>query len=170
VCNNDFLPVLDKLYNSEEHDVLLVDGQSNQIALLGELFSFEANRRRLAAIIVDGAVRDMSSLASLQIPIYTKYVNPMSGSINQISTNESVSIADVTVREGDIMIGDRDGIIVLSEDELNRLAPKAKAIQDKERLIIQHIKEGKSLFDFINFKEHLELRKAGKESQLTFLT
>ena len=68
-CHDDFLAVIQTLQEAEPGDVLVVDGQGGKLALAGELFATEAARKGIEGIVVDGAVRDVETLRTLEIPI-----------------------------------------------------------------------------------------------------
>jgi hypothetical protein len=60
-------------------------------------------------------------------------------------------------------------VIVGSEAELSELIPVAEEIQRKEMEILERMNAGASLLDMLNFDEHFESVRAGKNSRLTFL-
>ncbi|MCJ7583033.1 MAG: RraA family protein, partial [Candidatus Aminicenantes bacterium] len=67
-CRGDFLSVIKALGEAQENEVLIIDGGGEGIALCGELFSYEAKRKGLAGIVVDGACRDSSKIRKLKFP------------------------------------------------------------------------------------------------------
>ena len=69
---------------------------------------------------------------------------------------------------GDILVGDDDGIVVLSDAELDAALETAEAIQRREGTIRASIQGGTSLFEQLNFTEHLESLQSGRPSSLTF--
>ena len=72
------------------------------------------------------------------------------------------------VRPGDILVGDDDGIVVVSDAELDAALETAEAIQRREGTIRSAIQGGTSLFEQLNFTEHLENLQSGRPSSLTF--
>ena len=118
-CRDDFLTVIKALEESEPGEVLVIDGGGGTRALAGELFATEAARRKLAGIVIDGACRDTPKLATLQFPMYARWVCPAAGTAQRLgATQQAVSCGGVAVAPGDLVIGDRDGIVVVSEAEL----------------------------------------------------
>jgi len=118
-CRDDFLTVIKALQEAEPGDVLVVDGQGGHRALAGELFSTEAERKGIAGIVVDGAVRDIETIRKLDVPVYSRYVFPISGTTSKVCDLQiPVTCGGVTVNPGDILFGDQDGVIVASENEL----------------------------------------------------
>lgn len=167
--DNDFLTVIKALHEAEEGDVLVIDGNGGMKALLGELFTAEAQRKNLAGIIVDGACRDVGSIQRLGLPVFSKYVSPMAGSCRQLfETQTSIVCGGIAVEPGDIIFADIDGIVVLSDDELKAVVDGARAVQQVEDAVLEAIKNGKPLLEMTNAAEHLEAIGNGKESKLCF--
>src|SRR5262245_8745438 len=166
-CRDDFLTGIRALHESEPGEVLVVDGGGGTRALAGELFATEAARRGLAGIVIDGACRDTSKLATLQLPLYARWVCPAAGTAERLgTTQQAVVCGGVCVQPGDVVIGDRDGIVVVSEAELLALLPRAEEVQRTEAVVLQRLERGESLFGMLNFAEHCEALQQGRPSKL----
>jgi regulator of RNase E activity RraA len=169
-CCDDFLTVIKALRDASPGDVLVVDGQQGRKALAGELFSHEARRKGLSGLVIDGAVRDVATIREMKFPVYYRSILPTSGTTSKIfSTQQPVSCGGVTVFPGDIIFGDDDGVIVVSESELIELLPIAEEIQRKEGEAMRQMAAGQSLLDILNVEDHLTAIASGKESKLRFL-
>ena len=68
--------------------VLVVDTQHSRRAMFGELFATEAKRKGLAAVIVEGGVRDVDSIRQLDMPVYARFITPMAGSSYKLSSTQ----------------------------------------------------------------------------------
>ncbi len=168
-CHNDFLTVIGALSQSRAGDVLVVDSRESTRALVGELFSTEAQRRGLAGIIVDGPVRDVGALYKLEIPVYARSYCPCSGTTKKMmETQTEIRCGGINVVPEEIVFGDEDGIIVASVSQLIDLIPLAIQIQKTEEVIVGKIREGECLIDMLNFEEHVESLARGVESSLSF--
>ena len=168
-CHNDFLTVIDALNQSKAGDVLVVDSQESTRALVGELFSTEAQRRGLSGIIVDGPVRDVEMLRKLEIPVFAKSYCPCSGTTKKMmETQTEIQCGGIAVAPEEVVFGDEDGIIVASIAQLIDLVPLAIQIQKAEEAIVDKIQEGECLIDMLNFKEHVKFLEEGQESSLSF--
>lgn len=169
-CREDFLTVMVALAEAQPGDVLIINTLGSERAVLGELFSMEAHRRGLAGIVVDGLVRDTVTLRTLDIPVYARGSTPLAGTITRLfPTRIPLTCGGVQVRPGDIVFGDDDGIIVVSEEELSTLLPVAEQIEARERATIARLQAGESLLSLLNFEEHRANVAAGRESALRFL-
>lgn len=169
-CKDDFLSVMKALKEAKEGEVLVIDAEGEKIAVAGELFTIEAKRKGLAGIVIDGGYRDSRHLNEIELPVYSRYITPMAGTVSQIfETQVSVTCGGVPVDPGDIIFGDDDGLVVIAEDELSSVVEVAENIQRNEEIIMLSMKKGKSLFDCLNFDDHYEKIERNEQSQLKFI-
>jgi RraA family protein len=103
---------------AEPGDVLVVDGGGSlERAVLGELMTRYAVTRGLAALVVDGAVRDAEGLAAGPLPVFALGINhlgPYKDGPGEI--NGPVQAGGTVVRSGDLVVGDGDGVVVLPHE------------------------------------------------------
>lgn len=169
VCEDDFLTVIKALHDAQPGEVLVVETRGTRRAVAGELFSKEAQRKGLAGLVVDGAVRDIAQIRTFGFPVYSRSVCPASGTTRRIfATQMPVQCGGLTVAPGDVLFGDDDGIVVASEDHLTSLLDAARAIQTVEAATLARMQRGESLVDMLNFEEHYRAIQAGSESRLRF--
>jgi regulator of RNase E activity RraA len=132
--------------------VLVVDAGAERLAVAGELIATEARRKGLAGIVVDGAVRDVTTIRALGFPVYARSIHPAAGSaIDAGRPQPPVRCGGVDVASGDIVIGDDDGLVVLTEAELHEILPIAEAIQAREADALARMAAGQSLFEILRF-------------------
>ena len=168
-CHEDFLAVIRALDQSLPGEVLIVDTQGSSRAVVGELFSLEATSRGLAGIIVDGPVRDVSTLRTLALPVYARGRCPVSGTIRELGMLQvAVVCGGVTVNPGDIVMGDDDGLIVATAAEFRALIPAAREIEAREVEVRARMAAGRSLTSMITLAEHVEALQRGGASKLAF--
>lgn len=125
-------------------DVIVVDGRGDLAhSLAGEIMMRLAIKKRLAGVVIDGAVRDADALRQMNLAIYAAGITPQGpykdgpGEINV-----PVSCGGVTVYPGDILVGDGDGIVVISPKDAAVIAEKAKIKFQKEQATFKAIDEG----------------------------
>lgn len=168
-CKDDYLTVIKALHDAAAGEVLVVDGQGGRKAIAGELFTTEACRKGLAGMIIDGSIRDIKAVQKLNFPVYFRSIFPVSGSANKIyATQIPISCGGAAIRPGDILLGDSDGVIAVSDAEIAELLPLAEKIQQTEDIAIKKMKKGESLLEMLNFEEHFSNVKAKKTSKLEF--
>lgn len=167
-AREDLMPVLAGLAQAGPGDVLVIAGHPDH-AVAGELFATEALRRGLAGFVIDGRCRDSRVLAALDLPVFARGVAPSACPARALPvTQVPLLIGDVTVRPGDLVLGDDDGLVVGSEDEVREAIDGAEAIQQREGALRATIEGGESLFDHLNVDEHVAALRDGRDSKLTF--
>src|SRR5579883_254817 len=168
-CKNDFLSIIESLAESEAGDVLVIDGQGGDRALLGELFSAECKRKGLGGIVVDGACRDVQGVRAMSFPVYARSIMPMAGYCRQPGAKQiPIICGGIEIKPGDIIFGDDDGLIAIAEQDLDALIDAAERLQQVEQRVLGNIEEGTSLISMINIDEHAEKIRRGEESKLSF--
>jgi regulator of RNase E activity RraA len=82
------------------------------------------------------------------------------------TTQQAVVCGGVTVAPGDVIIGDRDGIVAITEVELLALLPRAEEVQRTEAAVLERLERGEGLLGMLNCAEHHEALKQGRPSKL----
>jgi RraA family protein len=125
-------------------DVLVIDGKGDQTsALMGTIMMTACKQLGLAGVIIDGAVRDSLEIDEMDYPVFSVGTNPNGPTKNVAGRiGHPVSCGGVTVRSGDLVVADADGIVVLERERVaGLLAAAHKKVEDEARRIAQ-IKEG----------------------------
>jgi len=168
-CKGDFLTVIKALHDAKDDEVLVIDAEGDKIALAGELFALEAQRKKLGGIVVDGSCRDVKGIRKINFPVYARYITPVAGTSSKIfRTQIKINCGGVSVTPGDIIMGDDDGIVVMSEKEVAEILDTAENIQRIEEKVLEKMKDNKSLIDMMNFFDHYAKISKKKESKLIF--
>lgn len=101
-------------------DVIVVDGRGDlSSALMGEIMSQQCVALGVAAVVIDGAVRDSEAIRALGFPMFAAGLNP-NGPTKYVPgrLNHPISIGGVTVRPGDLVVGDCDGVTVVEREKV----------------------------------------------------
>lgn len=168
-ANRDLMSVIHALRESGPGDVLVVDAGGDDRAVAGELFGTEAQRRGLAGLVILGRSRDSATLAGLAMPVWSTGVAPNAYAANSLpETGVTLSLDGVRVDPGDLIVGDDDGLVVGSEEELGAAVNTAEAIEAREKGLQAQMLDGVSLFDVMNYDEHLAALRDGRPAGLAF--
>jgi RraA family protein len=168
-CRDDFFGVVQALEQARAGDVLVVDGGGRETALAGELFTRAAIGRGLAGIVVDGGYRDLGFVAGCELPVYSRHTVPMAGGTHRLATvNTPVTCGGVPVSPGDVVIADRDGIVVLDPAGAVAVLTAAVEIKAVEARIVARLDAGATLGDCLNVAEHAGRLARGEPSALRF--
>jgi regulator of RNase E activity RraA len=111
-------------------DVLVIDGKGDQTAaLMGTIMMNACRQVGIAGVVVDGAVRDSLEIDEMDFPVFSVGTNP-NGPTKLASgrIGHPVSVGGVTVRSGDLVVGDADGVVVV--ERIQREVAKVLATPD----------------------------------------
>lgn len=124
-------------------DVILIDaGGSSHRAIFGELMATYCQKRGIAGLVVDGAIRDEEAIRKMELPVYARAVTPNGPYKNGPGEiNEPISIGGRVVFPGDIVVGDQDGLVIIRPEDAKAALEAAKAVSAKEAGIYQGITE-----------------------------
>jgi RraA family protein len=126
-------------------DVVVVDaGGDLTNAIIGELMSSFAASRRIAGMVINGAVRDADALRKNDFPVYAAGVThrgPYKDGPGQI--NVTVSLDGMVVRPGDIMVGDGDGVLCIPLEQAEAICAAAEDKNAQEEQTIAAIAAGR---------------------------
>ena len=168
-ANRDLMSVIHALRESGPGDVLVVDAGGDDRAVAGELFGTEALRRGLAGLVILGRSRDTATLAGLPLPVWSTGSAPNAYAAKSLpETGITLSLDGVRVDPGELVIGDDDGLLVGSESELGAAVDGAEAIETREKGLQARMLDGDSLFDVMNYDEHLAALRDGRPGGLAF--
>lgn len=122
-------------------DVLVVAGHGScNNALWGDHRSLVAKRLGLAGVVLDGAFRDIDECEAIGFPIYAKAVSCGSSTKNSNGEiNIPISCGGVTVRPGDIVVGDRNGVCVVPVECAEQVIANAQDKVDRMDRLAEEI-------------------------------
>ncbi|HWR38289.1 MAG TPA: RraA family protein [Patescibacteria group bacterium] len=122
-------------------DILVVDAQGDMTnSIMGELMILWAIKRGLGGFVIDGAIRDIGTLKTMNIPIYAAGITPAGpykdgpGEING-----AIACGGVVVHPGDIIVGDEDGLVVINPEDAPELLKKTRAKNIAEQKTMEEI-------------------------------
>lgn len=168
-ANRDLMSVIAGLGLAGVGDVLVVDAGDQERAVSGELFASEAQRRGLAGLVIDGRCRDSATLTQLALPVWATGVSPRAYPAKAVPEVEvPLRLDDVPVHPGELLIGDDDGLVVGTADELAAALEKAEEIEALEKHLQGEILAGRPLLDAFTVAEHLAALQAGRPSTLRY--
>ena len=133
-------------------DVLVIDGKGDQTsALMGTIMMTACRQLGLAAVVIDGAVRDSLEIDEMDYPVFSVGTNP-NGPTKQAGgrIGHPVTVGGVTVNPGDFISGDGDGVVVVEREKIESLLPLAAHKVAAEAKRIAQIKEGKTRAPWLN--------------------
>jgi 4-hydroxy-4-methyl-2-oxoglutarate aldolase len=147
-----FLPFLRMLGDVQPGDVLVSQPQDTVAAHLGELSSETAKFRGARGAVIDGGARDTEYIRKLDFPVFARYKTPrdIAGRWRLTEYNVPISIGGVTIRPGDLIVGDQDGVVVIPRAAAEDVVTQAEQLVRTENLVRKAILEGVHPVDAFN--------------------
>lgn len=132
-------------------DVIMVaTGGHMGCAVTGDLLAGMAKNCGAAAIVTDGAVRDIPGLLDVGLPVYCAGVTANSPVRNGPGTvGLSIIIGGIAVASGDIIVGDADGVVVIPFHQAADVARQLAGVRSAEASLEAKVKAGLRMPDFI---------------------
>jgi len=138
----------DYIDDVNEDEIVVIDNNGRlDCTVWGDLLSVMATRRKVAGTVIDGVCRDVPKIRQLKYPVYSRDWFMVTGKdrVKLASINEPVSIGNVEVCPGDILVGDDTGVVVIPLKRAGEVLEVAKGIAAAEARIEEAIRQGKSL-------------------------
>jgi regulator of RNase E activity RraA len=148
--------------------VLVIDSfGSARSASAGDLMIGRLKVRGCAGIVTDGGFRDIAGVIKVGLPAYQRQASAPATPIGLHSADLEVPIgcAGVAVYPGDIVVGDRDGVVVLPAAMAEELAAEALETATYDEFAEQRIAVGRSIMDIFPpatdvLREYAEWKKS----------
>jgi regulator of RNase E activity RraA len=117
--------------------------------LWGGVMTATAKGKKVKAACIDGGIRDTHQILEADFPVFYKY-RISNGSLGRcLITHYQVTlqIGDATIKPGDIILGDIDGVLVVPRDLAYDVLVRAEEIFENEKVIFGWVKEGQTVHD-----------------------
>lgn len=126
--------------------VLMVDAGGSVISTFGGIASLAASLRKATAVVIDGGCRDVDEIQAAGLWLASRWVTPVTGKtrLKLQSLGKPVTVGGVLVSEGDLVIGDDTGIVVVPRAELQRVLAEAEGMVEVDNAVEKGVREGKT--------------------------
>ena len=112
----------------EPGDVLIATTNGERTsALWGELLSTSARAHGAVGVVIDGLTRDTAKILEMNFPVFAAGFSPLDskGRLDGIHFSKPIQIGNCTVRPGDWVFGDIDGVVVVPIELADQAFPRA---------------------------------------------
>jgi regulator of RNase E activity RraA len=132
---------LDDLHPNE---VYVATGSSLRFALWGGLMSTRAVHLRAGGAILDGYIRDSAEIETLGFPVFSRglYAQDQGARGKVIDFRCAVEIEGIRIRPGDLLFGDREGVLVIPREAEQEAIARAREKVSTENLVAKAIRGG----------------------------
>jgi 4-hydroxy-4-methyl-2-oxoglutarate aldolase len=129
-------------------DVLVIDAGRTDEAMVvwGASSTLAAKMRGIAGVVTNGAVRDLDEIIQIGLPVFAAGVCLRGNAKNHPGwLNVPVTIGDVVIEPGDIVVGDSDGVVVVQKNRVSEVLRKALVQRQKEEERDRRIRSGEPI-------------------------
>ena len=147
-------------------DVIVVAHQGRlDVSGWGGILSLGAVTRGIEGIIVDGACRDIDESRMLGLPVYARATGPLTarGRVIETSWNKPITVGDVAVIPGDLVIADGSGVAFLSTAHITEILALAEHIAAREQAMAQAVRAGRPLTEIMGASYEMLVSKSEEE-------
>lgn len=128
---------------------LVIDGCGHDgCAYMGDLMMGACRALGFAGVVIDGRVRDWDGLMQLGFPVYARGLSPLAPTKEKDGAiNAPVTLGGVTIRPGDLVMGDCDGVCAIPREHIEKVLDGAEKRRDYESA------REKAIEDYLRAKE-----------------
>ena len=140
----DYLPVQPAIALSHPGDVLVIsNGGYDGAAVIGDNVAAMAKNMGIAGIVTDGLVRDIEGILAAEIPVFCCGVSPNSPYAHGPGrVGLPISISRSVIQPGDMIVGDRNGVVVISRNDIDKVISSIEVVKKKEVELESKIEKG----------------------------
>ena len=121
------------IYRAEPGSVIVAEGGDVDYALAGGNVCAVAQRRGIAAFVIDGVIRDLAEVRAMGFPVFARGVIPVPGRKSAVGPlNTPIRCGGAPVHPGDIVVADEEGVAVVPAASRDEVFAKAQAMLAKE--------------------------------------
>ena len=120
----------------------------------GDLLSLGAMQHGINGLVIDGCVRDADDIEALGFSVFSRGLC-IRGTSNHGdgSLNEPIIIGGIIINPGDIVVGDRDGVVIVPQVKIEETIEKVIAREAKEERTRAELRKGRPSIEIYGWKE-----------------
>lgn len=126
-------------------------GEPHRVAYAGEVMTTIAMRLGAVGMVTDGALRDVDEVHDLGFHYFMKYPVVSHANFEITSVGEPIELDGQVVMTGDILHGDRNGIVVVPDEVLEGLPAAVDSVREKEAATMAYVRGDD--FDYADLKQ-----------------
>ncbi len=137
------------VHNAKTGDVIVVDAGGDQSSgHFGELLATSCQHRGVAGLVIDGTVRDVEDIRALRFPVFCLGACPAQTTKSPGGEIDvAINCAGVSVRAGDYVAGDADGVAIIPRDLAQLVAERSIDVMRREEMIKKRLANGETTFE-----------------------
>ncbi len=117
-----------------------VSGAPQRCAYAGEMMATLAQRLGAVGMVTDGALRDVDEVRAIGFHYFMKYPVVSHGNFEIVSVGEPIELDGQRIESGDLLHGDRNGIVIIPDAAIDGMAEAVAEIRDKEQAQLAYMR------------------------------
>jgi len=153
----DNLAIHKAIYEAPQGSVLVVDTQKYyNRGYFGDIMALACQIRGIAGLVIDGGCRDTDDLQEMGFPVFSRSLNP-SGTNKAFAGHTACPIicGGVSVATGDLIVADKDGVVAIKHEDIEKVLAAAEAIAAKEVSVREKLKANQSTLEIFGLNKLL---------------
>ena len=137
--------------------IVITQPEPRPVAMVGDLLATQAEVHGAAGMLIDASVRDREDLAAMTIPIWARWIRvkgALKGTLGSIG--EAVVVGGATIRQGDILVLDSDGVAVVEAERVEAVLAASLEREEKERVKRGRLRDGALSWEIDGLAEKFE--------------
>ena len=147
-CNLWLHRAIDK---AEPGDVLIADiGDDPEYGYWGDIMGTGAMAQGITGLVMDGCVRDQVELEEMGFPVFSPGICIRGTAKNfdgDGSIAKTITIGDVNINHGDLILGDNDGLVIIPADQVEEGIRRSIERENKEEATKERLRGGETSMD-----------------------
>ena len=141
---------------AERGDVLIADvGEDPEFGYWGDMMGTGSMARGIVGLVINGCVRDAVELEEMGFPVFSTGLC-IRGTAKKFdgagSLAEPITIGEVTINHGDLVLGDADGVAVIPADQVEASIEKATAREIDEESKKERLRAGETSMEIYGWE------------------
>lgn len=122
-------------------------------AYMGDLLAANLAERKLSGAIVDGLIRDVSTIAKMPLTVFARGVTPLARRGREPGVSmQPIKWGDVEICPGDWIIADNDGVVIIEQRHVGDVLAKASELARMEERIAARIRDGMTVAEAVRLE------------------
>lgn len=138
---SDNLAIVGAVAVAQKGDVIVSasDGFTST-AVIGDIVSQLAKNAGIKAVVIDGMARDSEGIIGVGLPVFSRGITPNSCvKSGPGRVGHPIVAGGVAIEPGDVIVGDRDGVVIIPQGKLDAVIERIEAIREAEKKVIAKI-------------------------------
>lgn len=111
----------------------------------GDLLTSGAMKQGVSGLVIDACIRDADEIEALGFPLFSRGVCIRgTGKDPEGTLNEPITIGGVQIKPDDMIVGDRDGVVVVPKERIEEAIEKSIAREEKEAMVRERLNQGET--------------------------